>query len=615
MRPFRSLLVLTAFLAGHAGAAAPSVMEFMPADTHMAFWVDNIAELREAASANPAVRLATDETHGIGDGPNAISRALSRIPLSNVDPLSGFWGFVLPATDLGLRSGIEATTSIFQFSLGDVNDAFEGGFGVFSTLYNLYTEQGIEIVEWDVILAAEIAEGRKSDAENFLQTALSKIPRDARRTATNYFGVPVFRIEYYLEDAARLPGDSSSDLGLVEEIPVIVEYAWTNHHLLLAEGRGNPLERALRAHKESDPRFKLAEAAGFRRARTSLGEDTAPMHFYMDVAHHVREWGDFPSLRRNLQTVNALGLQGSGPLLVDLNAQADAIRVEASLVNPREGGGVFALLGGSPENRLDGLNFIPADSRSFGSLTLDLNMLYKMALTGGGLLQPREQAVFATVVKAVEAFTQINIERDLLAGSSGELVSYMRSDVTASESAGRPRFSMANLFPIRGSAEAMAATNALVDRLRLANMGLIDVESTDLDGLSVWETPEQTIAAGGAGMHFVHTPRGFITATSGAELRALLRLVMGQDGESIANTPLADAVRRRLPAGPLRGFHFTAGEAVVDDVVRAGGRVSGLPPAAVLRESIGDSWWALRATDRDILLTFVLEAPPTSESQ
>ncbi|MBI1293126.1 hypothetical protein GC173_18110 [bacterium] len=593
----------------------PPVTRFMPPETHMAFWVESLDHGSEQALLNPTVKLALDDEFGIGTGNEAISRALSRIPVASVDPLSTVWSVLLPAADVGIRSGIEASTTVFHFTPADVTSTFHGGFAAFSTLYNLYEADGIEIVEWDSVLAAEVREEDRAAAEAFLERALGSVPTEAKRSTAEYSGIKVFHLEYFLENNAPLPGDKESDLGLVEEIPVIVEYAWTPHHLLLAEGRGKPLERALQAYTDNDPKFSLTGSPAYRQASAGLGPKVGDYYFYMNVAHHLREWRDFPSMGRSIRTANALGLRNVGPLLVNLRLDKDAIRAQASLAIPAEPEGLFELMRVAPDNELKALSLVPGDSESFGSLSLDMAVLYRQARAAQQVLQPGQRAATEAVVRAVEGMAGVQLERDLLQGSAGELVTYMR--LAGQDSVGNPTFSSGLVLPIKGSSESSRIINGLLDQLSSPDLGLIDLDSTDFQGLRLWETPADTqVTNPGFGFFFAQTGAGFLSTTSGGELRELARRALGDaTTPSVLEQDFFNRFRGKLTEDGLRGFHFTRSGAVIEDVARASRRMKGLPSATQLRESIGDTYWTLNYSGQNLLLQFVLEAPDTTTNQ
>ena len=590
-------------------APVPPITRFLPPETHMAFWVDDLTEAREAAKSNPAVTFAMDPEYGIGDGPDAVSRALNRIPVSSVDPLSSLWSVLIPAADIGIRSGIEATTTVFQFSLEDVNKTFNNGVAAYSTLYNLYEADGIEIVEWDSVIAAEFQESERAAVEEFLAKALAPIPASAKRSTAEYSGVDVYRLEYYLETNAPLPGDKESDLGLVEEIPVIVEYAWTTNHLLLAEGRGKPLERSLRAYSENDPRFSLLGSTGYRNAQAALNDGTGSFHFYMDTAHHLREWRDFPSLRGALRMANAFGLSSAGPLLVNLRIDSKAVALQAALPKAPQSEGVFRMVEAAPDNELTGLRLVPADSESFGSVSVDMMAVFQQMRAAQQILSPNQRAATDAVLRGIESMAGVQIERDLLQDSRGEAITYMRLSGTTPE--GTPNFSTGVLLPLNGSTEAARVVNGLLDQLSGPAVGFIDLDSTDFEGLRLWESPQDVIAAqDGYGFHFSQTPMGFISTTDGGELREIVRRVLGQaQTKSVLEEPFFERFRDRIRPNGFRGFHYTRSGAVIEDMSRMRQHLSGLPPKELLTRSIGDTFWLLHVSDRDVLLEFVMEAP------
>jgi hypothetical protein len=207
--------------------------------------------------------------------------------------------------------------------------------------------------------------------------------------------------------------------------------------------------------------------------------------------------------------------------------------------------------------------------------------------------------------------TKVRIEEEILAGSRGELLTWMRLDPNV-EDPGNPHFSSSFVFPLKGEAETISAVNGLLDRVTVPPTQLIDLAPSDFDGVRLWETPSTPGAAPALGFHLAHTSRGLILASSGAELRDTTRRLMKGEGETLSQTQTGERLLAKLEKDGLRGFHYTLGGAIIQDVVQARRRFRNLPSQETLRAAIGDSWWTLRAQEDAILLQYVLESPETA---
>ncbi|CAN5260549.1 hypothetical protein BH09SUM1_BH09SUM1_27500 [soil metagenome] len=594
-----------------SGASALDLSDYFPSETHVAFWVDDLSDAKAAADKNGFAQLLLDEKYGVGSGSGAIDRTFGRIPVSDADPLMGVWRILLPAASDSIHGGVEGATSVMDFSAADVTKTFTDGFALYSTMYDLQMDKGTPIMEWDTILAAEYQPDQKDAVDRFVKKALADIPSSAMKQRVEYFGHELYHIEYYMESDATLPGDKKkADLGLIEEIPVIVEYGFVDGKLFMAEGRGKPLERALRPYSESGDSFRLKARASFQQAAATLDGGKASFHYYLDVAHHIRELQDWPDEADNVRLFTALGLKDAGPLLLNGTLNETGARLDASIVTQAEPQGIFSLLGDAPQTTYEGLKHVPMDAESFGVLSMNMSRLYDQARAAAAILSPGAQVGADAMISGISSVTSVDLKRDILDLSEGDLVSYLRPS-SADDVA------MAFIFPLRGGQDPVNAINAVIDKIAGPPYNALDVEASDFMGFKVWESPSGSVAPKGQrGLYLSATPGGVVVGSNGEQVRDGVRRLSGEGGDSILSDSKVAEFVSKLPQDGARGFVFTRGDALLKDydaIERAAPELrKKLPPDDMLRSAIGDSWWTLRSKNGAILFTYMSEAPKSA---
>lgn len=594
--------------------------EYLPMQTHIALWVDDIEDVKEEMGSNGFVQLLMNEETGVGDGPNAISRTMQRIPMSGADPLFSLWTNLFPFVDAGLRNSMDSATTVLNFTAADLDETFSGSIALYSTMYDLYVENNIEIVEWDVVLAATYEKDEKEAVDRFLEKALARVPEDARKKSVTYSGHEVYHLTYYLDEEASLPGDNRDmDLPLIQEIPVIVEYGFVDGVFLLAEGRGEPLKRAVRALTNEGEPLRLSTQSRFQQARRALGEKKNAFHFYYDIQHHTRELDDFPSRKATGRMFEGIGLHRAGPLLSDISLDESGARIESVIPLPPDSPGLLSAVVNSPENDLGKLSYIPADAGLAGSLTFDFSELYKsyrdVMLAGS----PAGQAALDTGITYLQTMLNVNLEEDIIKKAAGELVCYVRESA-ADENDKEPRYVSAYFIPHTGGTDTVDVVNRVMKGLNEGNMRLLDMESSDFNGNTIWESRSSAIASTRVpGMHICATPTGLAVSNTGAELRELLRRISGSDGESIESLEEFQKFREKLPQEGLRGFVYLPAETVIRDYMHRS-RMTPKPGAAGIKiprseiaEKLGPSWWTLSSEDGILRFTFSVDTPSASE--
>lgn len=606
-------MLLAAALLHPAGANGKSLGDSLPVETHVAFWIDDISEAIAAAEKNGFYKLLSEDQQRARNDQEAIGDVMRRLPFSSSDPLFPLWPSLLAAIEVRLQGGLTSANSVFNVSANDVLETFDGSLAFYSTLYDLYMEGNVDIVEWDVILAAEFEEKDRAKVDRFLEKALSNVPQQARRQRVNYEGHETFRLEYFLDEVTRLPGANSPGLTLIKQIPVIVEYAFVDGTFYLAEGRGEPLRKALRARAEGNPSRRLTSKPRYRRAMERLGDGPGAFHLYFDVAHHVRELEDQPELTRARRLASALGLDNAGPLVARASLDENGAVLSAIVPSGENPVGVFNILASSPENRLENLTLVPADAKLIGSLALDFRTVYEEWRSAMMIVNPRNQRMIDSAIGTAEAIAGINLRTGILTQANGEMVNYVRPGAGGSGGA-RDLLAGSFFFPLGGSTETAASVNGILRRLNSDESRFLDLTQSDFNGATLWESPESLVAGARDSMHLGVMPAGLAVSTTGAELRDLVRRIQQRPDRSIADTEGFRQLRGQLPENGLRGIVYQPAESVIDLYIRQGYFSAGLEgnieaQRQNLAGRIGKSWWAISSINGDLHFRMQLDDP------
>lgn len=603
---------LAPLAAGQSAQAAVNVGDHLPAETHFAFWVDDLEAAGERTAQNPWLRAMLGEGTETGEGAIQAPRLLASLPISTADPVAPFWNIFFPTAAANLSGGIESASDVFNLHPKDIVETFTGSFALYSTLYDLYVQNGTPIVEWDVVLAAEFEEDQREQVEEFLEKALARVPQSAKKEKVRYSGHEVFHITYFMDEQAPLPGDEpvNLDADLIQEIPIIIEYAFVDNVFLLAEGRYEPLRRAVRALQRDGEDFRLRRQEGFSAAHEALKDASGDYHLYVDLNHHVREWADWPHRRGDLQAIRALGFGDSGPFLARVDADAQALRFTSAVVDPENPGGVFTLLSESPENDLQSLDIIPPDAQTLGSMSIDLNRTFALLEGLAGNAAGAQSALLISVLQNLERLTGVNVRSQLLEGSKGEMISYLRPDATRDAVADRTPLTGGMMLPLDGDQETLQAFNSIMRQLTSEQTMMLDLEPEEIRGVTLWESP-QTVTGRGPQFAFAATPKGLLIANSKAEGRALLRRTLDDPQETIRQDEGIARFLEQLPRQHLRGFAYIPARVVREEL-------GGLPimtrpdrkelSSEELRTAAGPIWWALQAEPGVLRMHYEIES-------
>jgi hypothetical protein len=603
-------VMITSAASFSAVYAEVNIRDVFPRDTHVALWTEDMTASLKAIGQSPYCTLLADEEVGIGEGPRSVGKVISRLPMTKADPLSGVWEMLFPFVNAGLQDSMHSATTVFNFSAKDLAETFTGSLALYSTLYDLYMEGETEIVEWDVILAAQIDPNDHDKAKQFLEKALVRVPSDARKKTVSYYGEEVFHLTYYLDEEANLPGDQPTnlDLGLIQEIPVIVEYGFVNGYFLMAEGRGEPLKKVIRAMGDEGEAFRLTQADGFRDAEQSLGANKqGELHFYYDIQHHLKELPDFPSQKRMYNFFNALGMKTAGPLLSSIKIGEEETRLSVALASIGAPSGLLEAFYNSPENSLKGMSLVPSDAEMAASLSLDYVRLFDRYMEAMSVLSPSKQMVFDAAIKSIQTFTNVNIRTDLLEKLKGETISFVRPADEQDK-----LYSAGFFLPLEGGSETIEFINTILRALNSEQTKFLDLEETNINGKTAWEPIVGANGKTADDSYICATTNGLVITTDGAELRALLRRLEGSTDNTLATDDDFTRFLSKVPRAGLRGLVYIPSKTVIANYQ---GNVGFLPQSdqqklkEKLAKHLGTAWWTLAWNQQNLIYTFVIESP------
>jgi len=203
------------------------------------------------------------------------------------------------------------------------------------------------------------------------------------------------------------------------------------------------------------------------------------------------------------------------------------------------------------------------------------------------------------------------IER-ILDQSSGSVISSIRPGAEDGD------IGATFIIPINGSKETVESFNKIIDSLSSQPALILDVQSTDFNGITLWETPVTPVTAGNT-LHFAATPAGLMLSSDGAELRAMVRRAAGNANTSVLQNDAIRAHIDSLDEENLRGFSiFPAGTMLQEyDLVRKalqGTRLSNLIPARDdLENAVGDTWWSLHSESNLLNFRYRIESPANAQ--
>lgn len=603
-----SLLVAIPLLA----PAGRNVGDALPAETKVAFWVDDLTQLEKDLSANPYLELIYDNESTIGEDPRILTELIRRFPRSSSDPLAPLWDQIFPIAAMTLQFGIQGANSVFYFDAEDVSNTFTNSFALYSTLYDQYVQAGVPIYEWDIIIAADFEESQKPAVEQFLEKALSRVPPRAKKEKLEYSGHEVYRIEYYQDEQLRKEGDPEVSLPeeLTQEIPIIIEYAMMENVLLMTEGRGEPLRRAIRALERPDPKFRLNSKDHYRAAKKKLEGIPGGMHVFYDIEHFKAESEDWPRQHRNAYHEMLFSfLGGAASLYSTVSASGDGMTVDVAVAAPENAkpSGVFHILNQSPPLDTNSLRIVPENTDAISAISIDLKAIVDWALMA---INPQMSRSMALSSFALGQHEQM-IER-ILDQSSGSVISSIRPGAEDGD------IGATFIIPINGSQETVESFNKIIDSLSSQPALILDVQSTDFNGITLWETPVTPVTAGNT-LHFAATPAGLMLSSDGAELRAMVRRAAGNANASVLQNDEIRAHIDSLDEENLRGFSiFPAGTMLQEyDLVRKalqGTRLSNLIPARDdLENAVGDTWWSLHSESNLLNFRYRIESPANAQ--
>ncbi|MEO8377872.1 MAG: DUF3352 domain-containing protein, partial [Candidatus Sumerlaeota bacterium] len=577
-------------------AHAATIADKLPQETRIAFWIDDLTEAKKEAGKNNFYQWLTDDTKGVGNDSKSVGRTISRIPFSAADPLQSVWPQILPAVDGLMTSSIESASDFFQFTMKDIDETFSGPVAIYATLFDITGDKKQYNYEWDTIFEAQFKEDERDKVQRFVDKALQKVPGDAQKREVDYLGHTAKRIEFYY--------DVTDDSGMSQQFSTVVEYAYVDDYVIICEGRSEPLKKAIRAMTQSgEDAGRLVKTNGYRYAKDALGESKAHFHGYVDVEHFAKEIKEL-KLSKESQLLDGLGLSDGSTLMTNLSLDEKGASLQVALVTENKSSGLFNLVSRSPEDKLENLALVPSDAYALGSFSLNgqelLRLQEKLFPSPKGQLN-----ILRATLQNSKAALGVDLEQDIIAQLFGEAVIFARRIDNSDRSS--------ILIPYSGGQATTDTMNALLRKITSEDMMILDLEPTDVNGITAWDSPK-TVTKNTVPIGIAATSKGVLFTNDPSELRDQIRRIVAGEGDNIVVANPTSALSR-IPREDLRALAFTPARTAFHDweqMQRAEGKKKknkDLSTAEDVARAIGDTYWTLHARPRGMLFTLTVEQP------
>ncbi|MCC6547207.1 hypothetical protein IT570_08570 [Candidatus Sumerlaeota bacterium] len=574
-------------------APAQTIGDVLPQEVRIAFWIDDLTAAKKQAGGNQFYQWLMDDQKGVGTDSGAVGRTLSRIPFSAADPLQSVWPQLLPVVDGFATGSIESASDFLQISMKGIDETFSGPVALYATMFELTGDKKQYNYEWDTIFQAHFKEEERGKVERFVKKALEKIPDDAQKREVEYLGYTAKRIEFYY--------DVTDESGMSTQFSTVVEYAYVADTIIICEGRSEPLRNAIRALKENGTDAgRLAGTNGYRHGRAALGDSPSLFHAYVDIEHFAREAKDL-KLEPESHLLDALGLSTGGPLMLDCAIDGEGATLRAALVSEGKSSGVFDLVSRSPKDGLENLSLVPSDAYGFGSFSVNGAELLRLQEKLFQVPKGRLNLLRATLENS-KAALGVDLEQDIITQLLGEGVIYAR------RIDGTDRTSI--LIPYAGGQATRDAINSLLRKITSDDMLILDLESSDVDGIMVWDSGK-VVTNNAIPISIAATPKGLLVTNDPAETRDQIRRIMRGESDNVTTSGSASSLSR-IPHDDLRALAFTPARTSARDwgvIMGNAKKGTNISTADDVARAIGDTWWTLQARPRGMLFTLKIEQP------
>ncbi len=574
-------------------APAETIADKLPQEMCIGFWIDDLTAAKKDADKNAFYRWLTDDKKGVGSDSRAVGRTMGRVPFSAADPLQSVWPQLLPVVDGVLTSSIESASDFFQFTMKDIDETFSGPVAVYATLFDMTADKDQYNYEWDTIFQAQFKEEERGKVERFVAKSLEKVPADAEKREVEYLGFPARRIEFYY--------DVTDESGMSTQFSTVVEYAYVNDYIVIAEGRSEPLRKAIRSLTQSgEGAASLTRTNDYRRGAEALGDAKGMFHGYIDIEHFAKEFKDI-KLDRESRMIDALGLGNSGPLMFNCSIDGKGAALNVALVAEDKPSGIFNLVAHSPEDKLENLALVPSDAYGFGSFSLNgselLSIQEKLFQGPKGKLN-----LLRATLENSKAALGVDLEKDIIAQLLGEGAIYVR------RIDGQDRSSV--LIPFGGGQSTVDSMNALLRKITSGDLMILDLQPSDVGGITVWDSGK-VITKDAVPLSIAATAKGILVSNDASEIRDQIRRITAGESDNVVATNRNSALAR-IPREGLRAIAYTPAKTAERDWGQMMKGAKKDPTASSEQDvaaAIGDSWWALYSRPRGMLFTFTIEQP------
>jgi len=522
---------------------------------------------------------------------------------------------VLKPVDQQIKKAPQLFQENWGFPLEKVKDLTSGGAAVFLTKYEWTTE---EVYEFDACFVAEIKAEDHERVRGVVEKMLEKTPVDARRSRYTFKGETVYVTQFIREVEMGVPrldprtGKTDvptpapgSALALVEEVPIVIQYALTDTYVIVCEGRNEPIRDIIAALK--DPAERLGQTPGYRRvAESPLGKGTvtgwlAAGRAWSIFADHIKQVNPDTDL-------SSLGLQDLGGLLVRVGLTPEAIAADLALETPKSPRGIPAMiLMPGRDNPLKTASLCPATVSSYSSVLYDGQRLW----TGlrAILIQFLPQ-VWGFVNMQISQYNQmfgIDLERGVIGTMGGELAVYRREPPSLQnrfDTAGRFG-SMTLLLGLRDG-KTFRQNHERMFQVLTGEPYQLPIQKTTYLDYDIWRFRQDPSLEMPTVPAWTLTD-GFLAVSSDSEeLPGFLRAWSGKAEVTLADDPDFKAALGQFPQGNRMSFSYTPAKSI-PDVVQ--------PTLYMVAGQLGQDYeWAAKAMEPGVREALIRHIGSLSES-
>lgn len=399
------VLLVSVLLFPPSGRAA-DLIPLLPKDTLAAVSVTDVSTLAKEWESTPLGQAAKDPRLAAILDP--MNEKLAAIP-----------------KDLGEK---------FGFNVETLRKLTTGGAVAFLTLFEWTTS---DVYEFDTCFLAEVRPEDHERVRNLIETLLEKTPVDARRSRYTFKDETVYVTQFIQEIEKGIPDydprtgktgvatpKPGSALALVQEIPIVMQYALVGNRLIVCEGRHEPIRRIIAALK--DPAESLGQTQGYRRVSNSIAGE-ANVTAFLAAGRAWSIFADHLKQQDEKKDLSVLGFQDVGALLLRFRLSGEAIAFDAALETPKTPRGIPAMfLQPGGDNTLKTASLCPPNVSSYSSLLYNGDTVWKGVKELMIRFAPQVWGFVNMQISQYNKMLGIDIERGIFGTMGGELAVYRR---------------------------------------------------------------------------------------------------------------------------------------------------------------------------------------------